>query len=343
MGVLVAAGTTILTLIGAEIGLRSVDYGQWRGIIPNHADPILRFTQEPGERWMPEGHTETINRFGFREREIPPKSADRVRIVAVGDSFTYGLGILHDEVWPAQLEASLNQADPRFEVFNFGMIGFNSCQIDRATELFVVDTQPDMVLVGWFPNDSERVTWNPPICGHCLPDCTLLERAGEGLTHRTRLGLVAARSVRALRDGNPSPHRPDGPEAYLVRPQGIYWRGMRASLERLVARVRAVDSRVALLLFPEGPGPINPWSGEGLEALSEELRLPILDLRGALPGDDDRFRLEDGRHLTAEANQRMGTAIAEFLVEQELVPPPPEPEPAPDGSEPPAQPSPAMP
>src|SRR5262249_13532460 len=40
-----------------------------------------------------EGPAVRLNSLGFREREIPPKTAGRYRIAVVGDSFTWGQGI----------------------------------------------------------------------------------------------------------------------------------------------------------------------------------------------------------------------------------------------------------
>ncbi len=325
-GLLLAGASTALALVGVEVALRSTDYGQLRGIQPNSDDPILVYTQEPGDRRTPAGWDEHFNGYGFREREISPFKT-RTRIVAVGDSFTYGLAVAPGDAWPARLEAALNagheaEAQPPHEVFNFGMLGYNTCQEDRVVERFALDLKPDVLLVGWYANDPERVTWNPPICGHCLPSCSPLDRAADALTHRTRVGLAVARGVRGLRDGAEGDAAgPSGPWGYLYRPRGIYWRGMAASLGRIVERARAAGVPVAVIAFPEAFVASPNWRTEALGRLCDELGVPWLDLRPALPGDDARWRVpEDRSHLNPDGARAAADAIAAFLRRESLLP-----------------------
>ena len=67
----------------------------------------------------------TINSLGFRGHEIErKKSKDRFRIVVIGDSFTFGLGVGDFLTYSAQLEKILNVADKnQFKVLNLGVPG----------------------------------------------------------------------------------------------------------------------------------------------------------------------------------------------------------------------------
>lgn len=327
-GLLLAGGSALLAVVGAELALRASDYGQLRGIEPNSDDPLLVYTQEPGDRQTPAGYAEHFNGYGFREREISPFKT-RTRIVAVGDSFTYGLGVAPADAWPAQLERALNaehpgERQPPHEVFNFGMLGYNTCQEDRVVERFVLDLKPDLLLVGWYANDPERVTWNPPICGACLPGCSVGERLAERLTHETRVGLAAARGVRGLRDGvEASPRGISGPWTYLYRQEGIYWRGMAASLGRIVGRARDAGVPVAVVVFPEAFARAPNWRTEALGRLCDELGVPWLDLRPALPGEELQWRVpEDRSHLNRAGGAAAAAAIKAFLRERHLLPTP---------------------
>ncbi len=325
IGVALALGSSLVALVGAEVALRASDYGQLRGIEPNSDDPILLYSQEPGDRKTPEGYDEHFNGYGFREREISPFKV-RNRIIAVGDSFTYGLGVLPSDAWPARLEARLNEGhaadrQPPHEVFNFGMLGYNTCQEDRAVERFVLDLEPDLLLLGWYANDPERVTWNPPICGHCLPECSMGDRATEAITHQTRVGLAMARGIRGLRDGvTASPDGPSGPWGYLYRERGIYWRGMAASLERLVNRARAEGVPVAVIAFPEAFVQPPNWRTDALGRLCDALDVPWLDLRPALPGDEMQWRVQEDRsHLNRAGATASAAAIEGFLRREGLI------------------------
>ena len=76
-------------------------------------------------RWAGTGAVQT-NGAGFRERSFSDvKAPGTYRIVAVGDSFTYGNGIRNDERYTEILQKGLPDS---FEVLNFGTAGANTPQ-----------------------------------------------------------------------------------------------------------------------------------------------------------------------------------------------------------------------
>ena len=97
------------------------------------------------------------NRDGFRDREYPvAKPRDKFRILAVGDSQTFGHGIERlEDTFPKQLEKLLNQglAHPKFEVLSFARPGWNTANqlqyIYKKGFLY----QPDLILLNFFHND----------------------------------------------------------------------------------------------------------------------------------------------------------------------------------------------
>lgn len=328
-----ALAAAALALGAMEIGLRVAGFDLLRGIEPRGDDPVLVYRNEPGERWSPEiGYEVRFNRFGFREREFAELPAPGVfRVAAVGDSFTFGLGLPAEEGWTRGLEGRLGAAGGgTYEVLNFGVPGYNACQEDRLVERAVLGFRPHLVLAQTFFNDGDRVRWNPPIAGHCLPDAGLGDRVVEGFEHGPRIGLAVVRGLRALRDrprpGAP-PDQPSGPMAYLFRPEGMHWRGYAASMGRLVARSRAAGAAVGVVLFPAPGAPDphggTPWLCDAVASLCAGLGVPFLDLHGALdPRHDARYRLSEGDfHLNAEGNARAAAAIAGFLVERGLASP----------------------
>ena len=72
--------------------------------------------------------------------------------VALGDSFTFGMGVEHESTWVAQL-ASLK----RKEIMNLGVPGWGPQQYTRALERFGPPLRPKVVLYALYRNDLQDV------------------------------------------------------------------------------------------------------------------------------------------------------------------------------------------
>ena len=98
-----------------------------------------------------------LNEAGFRSEPFGPKAANTVRIACVGDSWTFGMNVNQDQTYPARLAAWLAVLRPgtRFDVENFGVLGYSSFQGRRLLETRVLDQKPDVVAIGFGMNDSE--------------------------------------------------------------------------------------------------------------------------------------------------------------------------------------------
>lgn len=67
-------------------------------------------------------YTFTTNQYGYRGPEFPfEKPAGTIRIMAVGDSYTFGVGAQDDETYSALLQQSLRQQGYPVEVINAGV------------------------------------------------------------------------------------------------------------------------------------------------------------------------------------------------------------------------------
>jgi hypothetical protein len=92
----------------------------------------------------------TTNSLGLRGPELAPKPAGVRRVLALGDSFTFGHAVEAAETWPAVLEQLLNaRGGPRWEVVNAGVGGYGTGQ-----ELLLYDelesrVTPDLVVLGF--------------------------------------------------------------------------------------------------------------------------------------------------------------------------------------------------
>ena len=106
-----------------------------------------------------------LNRFGYREREIPAKQPGKYRIAAIGDSFTYGQGIEESERFSNLLEGFLGST---FEVYNFGGPGNNMPEhLDTLDQALTIE--PDYVLLQLYINDWEMPGMMRPEAKALLP------------------------------------------------------------------------------------------------------------------------------------------------------------------------------
>jgi lysophospholipase L1-like esterase len=88
---------------------------------------------------------------GTREYAIP-KPPSVVRIVALGDSVTFGFGVPDEATWPAQLEAVL----PGVEVVNLGEPAYAHDQMYFALRDDGMAFEPDAVILGFYDSDLGR-------------------------------------------------------------------------------------------------------------------------------------------------------------------------------------------
>ena len=81
----------------------------------------------------------------------------RFRILALGDSCTFGLGVADHETWPARLAHRLSVNGLDAEVINTGVPGYTAYQGKRFLETAGWALKPDLLIVGFGFNDAG--TW----------------------------------------------------------------------------------------------------------------------------------------------------------------------------------------
>src|SRR5689334_18825859 len=122
----------VISFAAIEIGLRTIGYDPLKEL-KNGREAIIRISDIPGLEYelTPNAsayawNTEVkINSLGFRDREFSEQKSRAYRILALGDSITFGTSLAVDLTYPKQLEELLNEAgSARFEVFNLGVGGY---------------------------------------------------------------------------------------------------------------------------------------------------------------------------------------------------------------------------
>src|SRR6478736_270933 len=111
-------GGLVMAFVLTEAGLRLLE----------SCSPASFYTQPPRSAFRDVetdwNLTYPVNSLGLRNPEVPPrKRPGSVRIVVIGDSFTFGQGCPDEAVFSRRLEAKLNRPDRAVEVVNVSNIG----------------------------------------------------------------------------------------------------------------------------------------------------------------------------------------------------------------------------
>jgi lysophospholipase L1-like esterase len=115
------------------------------------APPAIR----PRTRW-----TFRTNARGYNTPEVAlDKPEGALRIVALGDSSTFGWGVQPEETYPRRLEALLRARHPGrvVEVINLGVCGYSSFQGMILMRREALRYRPDIVTLSYGSNDYSRV------------------------------------------------------------------------------------------------------------------------------------------------------------------------------------------
>ena len=153
----VMAVAALIPCLIAEGGLRLVappadSADLWRKL-PTAAE----WSGQPNGRGMHAGVPVAFNAFGLRDAQRPVLPAPgAVRVLALGDSVTFGMGVAQDQTYPRQTEALLSAIrGAPVEVLNMGMPGYNTLhQLAQLREIGFA-LQPKIVVVGFLYNDIE--------------------------------------------------------------------------------------------------------------------------------------------------------------------------------------------
>jgi lysophospholipase L1-like esterase len=94
-----------------------------------------------------------INSHGFRGPELPVEAPERTRIVALGDSVTFGNDLYYNTTWPAELERALRADGRPVDVLDLGLGGYDTSQEVATLEDIGLAFHPVHVIVGFCVND----------------------------------------------------------------------------------------------------------------------------------------------------------------------------------------------
>jgi hypothetical protein len=160
---LLAVVSSAFSILALELGLRATWSGYYLKDAQPYAEPHpVRGWRNLSDVTIDDGEPEfkvTIrqNQWGFRGGSLDKAKGQRQRVLVLGDSFTYGVGVEDDETFSARLE----QLEPGLEVINTGANGYGTGQ-----ELLLLRDEglafaPDIVVLAFFWNDIRNNVERP--------------------------------------------------------------------------------------------------------------------------------------------------------------------------------------
>lgn len=321
----------VLGVLAAEVALRPSSAGGARRVESSDLSRyhrLLGWSLVPGARTRMRSPGEfdiavRINAQGFRaDREYSPAPPPGVlRIVAVGDSFTFGNGAEVHQAFPSLLERRLAA-----EVINLGVPGYGVDQQLLMLESRGLGFQPDVVLLGLHTPDVFRNTK------------AFHGGYGKPLFRIDPQGRLVLTGLPVPAPGAPRPPQKSGLldrsrlfQLVWVRLErhgfGEVWEVTEGILRRMKAVSDRAGARLVVLLLP----PQYAVYGSRLERLSQahtidcvaeilrEHRIEHLDLTPVLAARAERepgellFYRRDG-HFTPAGNEVIAREVARRLM-----------------------------
>lgn len=103
----------------------------------------------------------SINSLGMRDREVNIKQAGEIRVLVMGDSVPFGIGVTYENSLPYQLEQILCKQYPQrlFRTLNMGVPSYNTEQELIQLKSTGLALKPDVVVLLFSDNDIEPKKW----------------------------------------------------------------------------------------------------------------------------------------------------------------------------------------
>jgi lysophospholipase L1-like esterase len=310
--------TAIVLLLGnIEIGWR-IAHGWNRHWIELHRfDPVLGWSLREGwegqNSWV--GGYSRINAQGIRANHSAlPKPDGEKRLLALGDSITFGALVRTDETWPARLEERL-EPSTGWRVLNGGVTSYDPAQEADWLERFGWQLEPDALAIGFCRNDLHPSNRAAP---------QSREPVGAGLRWLTEHSIVAANLQKAVwygqaRLGLATPTANASPDDR--HPSG--WPLVEQSYRRIAQSAEARGVPVVLVVFPtldllEGRDADDLTTR--LTALGTELGWTVIDVSGAFAHNPaELFAPRDPIHPNAAGYDRAAAWISDALFQRDML------------------------
>lgn len=321
-------GSVTISIIFLEIALRIIlpppiiwKYPQERYIYDHEIGHWLK----PNQQAFTHDKIVHINSVGIRDGEYSEQAQQGVyRILALGDSQTFGNGLELSDTWPKQLERLLNDSskDIKYEVINSGLPSSDTWQHEIIHQRMLSRYHPDAVVLAFYVNDVVT-RFNPTHKN--LEEKNMLKARATYLLKRSALLLALRTGIQSIRQSL-SPSREYSQQRKIL--EGAYgsdidksWQQVDLSLSnmKIVCDQEKIRFMVASLPRRDQVSGLLPWKGyhKRLQTIAERHHIPLVSMLEPLQESYIKlgkalFIPWDG-HNTKLANQIIARKISESL------------------------------
>jgi lysophospholipase L1-like esterase len=276
----------------------------------------------------------STNALGLRGPELGAKEPDRKRILALGDSYTWGWGVPDGEEWVRVVERTIDERIGRdaVESVNGGVNGYGTENEAALLERIGRDVAPDLVLVGFFANDFTDNLFGATGV-YTVEDGYLFDRFTHDYyqehwlareSHLARLVSRGAATARTKWFGMPPSTRPvkhftDAEFEKGMELSEMHILRIREMCDGIGARLGVVWLPADVYAFSRTP-PDVPVQRELQERIAEA-GIPSLDLLPIVRREPNLAGLyipRDG-HFSVRGNRVAGRAIARWILDKGLL------------------------
>jgi lysophospholipase L1-like esterase len=314
-GIVISGASLLLVICLAELGIRTVDpfgisYYEWLGEYQRDKQPDehLIYRHKPSWEKRYGDVLVTYNERGLRDRPLLPKAAGEYRILALGDSVTFGWGVPQNQIFAFRLEQLLQGRLQRpVRVINSGVGGYNTVQEVTYFKQEGVTFQPDLVMLTYVQNDIEENkgpfvprAWLS-LRGQSLPEM-VITMLGKLWFYRLVNHTYHHALPKQLKEQSSNPSQ-----------GGKGWSDSMSALGELVAMCE--EHKIPLIVFFDGsyPGENNPLFED---VVRHAHGVPVKDMGQWLEGLDE-FSLVNSKidgHPNAEGHRVMAEHMAVEIV-----------------------------
>lgn len=295
----ISVAITIGLLVAAEVAARVFNFHAGYFLVPTQTNCLQRssslgmeFRPQCATTWSEflltgkQETTFTTNKLGLRDRELGDGDG-KIRVLALGDSCTWGWQVGQDETYPRVLQRLLDERHGPgiYRVINAGAPGYTSYQGLIYLQEHGAELKPDVVIIAFGFNDSLTngdVEQDLSVQQRMMPliktDDFLLSNSALWRWLRTK-----------IRGEGPRPEQP-----VRVPPDKF-----KVNLERIIALVRERGAKPVLLSFSGPPNPKSAYA-RAMGDISREQEVPLVVYSGP--------RI-DVVHPSAEGYEQLATKL----------------------------------